>query len=131
MRFDVITGKWLELKPKPGQATIGSNAVRVHDDIYITGGMNVTGDTILFDPTGLSAKTLKYMVATNLWAEEPKMPKGLAYTIQLPLTAISSSSLVTQLKKKAVQACTRMIPSLNCGSKRQIYFRKETVFAWK
>ena len=72
-RFDVRTGKWMDLKPPPLKASEGTTATLMKDSVYLFGGQNLTS------PVDLLASVLRYSIETNSWSEERNLPKPTAF----------------------------------------------------
>ena len=72
-RFDVRTGKWMDLKPPPLKASEGTTATLMKGSVYLCGGQNLTS------PVNLLASVLQYSIETNSWSEERNLPKPTAF----------------------------------------------------
>ena len=72
-RFDVRTGKWMDLKLPPLKASEGTTATLMKGSVYLCGGQNLT------NPVNLLASVLRYSIETNAWSEERNLPKPTTF----------------------------------------------------
>lgn len=81
MRYNVSTNIWVDLKPFPKTATVGSTCTLVNEYIYLLGGMFVNDGFIFgfnYQKQFISNLAYHYLIPANKWQKIGNIPQPLA-----------------------------------------------------
>ena len=73
LRYNVSMNSWMDLKPVPRQATVGSRCTLLNDTVYLLGGKFVSSDRLLFGDVTSSAHS--YSISSNAWVKITNLPQ--------------------------------------------------------
>ena len=81
MRYNVSTNQWMNLKPIPRQATVGSVCSRHGEYVYIIGGMFITKTSAAkYDERRMSNMVYQYCITSDSWVRLKDFPVAHAYS---------------------------------------------------